>query len=96
MKQISKDVKSKGEVVDTVKVPVYENIKEAIDKKGEAFCLEAINKTVSDAITNAARAAKVRPVSAQARLARLAKSDPKLQAEIDALLKKHEAALAGK
>ena len=89
MKEVMKDVKSKGEVLDSVKVPVYETVEEAVKAKTPAFCLEAINKVVSDAITNAARAAKVRPSSPTAQLARIAKADPAAKAEIEKLLAKY-------
>jgi len=90
MKKITVEVKSKGEVVDTVTVPVYESVKEAADVIGADKALAAINKMVSDGITNAARAAKVRPTSPQAQLNALAKKDPKAKAEIDALLAKYQ------
>jgi len=89
MKKVSVQVKSKGEVVDTVTVPRYESIKEATDAIGADTALAYINKAVSDSITNAARAAKVRPTSPQAQLARMAKADPKVKAEIEALLAKY-------
>ena len=89
MKKIQRDVKSKGTVVDTVEVIVYENIPEAVKAVGEKDCLAAINKVVSDAVTNAARAAQVRPSTPQAQLARLAKTDPAVAKEIEAMLAKY-------
>ena len=86
MEKIQKEVKSKGEVVDTVEVPVYESVSEALKAKSEAFCLAAINKVVEAGIVNPARTAKVRPTSATAQLNRLAKDNPKVQARIDAIL----------
>ena len=90
MKKVTKEVKSKGVTVDTIEVPVNANIPEAVREYGEEKCLEAINKTVSDAACNAARAAKVRPTSPQAQLSRMAKADPKIQKEIEELLKKYQ------
>lgn len=90
MKKVRKEVRSKGEVVDTVQVTQFENIPEAVKELGEEKCLESINKTVSDAACNAARAAKVRPTSPQAQLARMAKADPKIQKDIEELLKKYQ------
>ena len=89
MKKITVEVKSKGEIVDTVDVQRYENTMEAVKAIGEEKCLDAINKVVSDGITNAARAAKVRPTSPQAQLARMAKDNPKAKAEIEELLAKY-------
>ncbi|MCK4814334.1 hypothetical protein KA005_01075 [bacterium] len=89
MKQLTVEVKSKGTVVDTVTVAKYENIKEATDAIGAETALAHINKCVSDGITNAARAAKVRPSTPQAQLNAMAKKDPKVKAEIEALLKKY-------
>lgn len=86
MKKIQKEVKSKGEVVDTVEVLVYESIPEALKAKTEAFCLAAINKAVEAGIVNPARTAKVRPTTASAQLTRLAKDNPKVKARIDAIL----------
>jgi hypothetical protein len=90
MKQLTVEVKSKGTVVDTVTVPKYESIKEAADAIGADTALAHVNKCVSDGITNAARASKVRPSTPQAQLARMAKTDPKVKAEIDALIKKYQ------
>lgn len=90
MKQLTVEVKSKGTVVDTVTVPKYESTKEAIGAINEATALAHINKCVSDGITNAARAAKVRPSTPQAQLNAMAKKDPKVKAEIEALLKKYQ------
>ena len=86
MKKVQKDVKSKGEVVDTVEVPVYENIPEAVKALTDVKCLAAINKVVEAGIVNPARTAKIRPTTASAQLTRLAKDNPKVKARIDAIL----------
>lgn len=87
MKTITRDVKSRGAVVDTVTLKIPENLKEAIaDAKGEQGVLDAYVKTITDGAMNAARAAKVRPASAQAILSKLAKEDPAVKAKIDKLL----------
>ena len=90
MKKLTVEVKSKGDVVDTVTVLKYETIKEATDAIGAETALAHINKCVSDGTTNAARAAKVRPSTPQAQLTRMAKADPKVKAEIDALIAKYQ------
>ncbi len=90
MKQITKEVKSKGEVVDTTKVPEYENINEALKAVTPEKVLEMINKVISDSLCNAARTAKVRPTSDSAKLTRMAKADPKVEKEIQELLRKYQ------
>ena len=90
MKKVTKEVKSKGEVVDTIQVVQYESVKEAESALTPVKILEMINKVVSDAATNAARTAKVRPTTASAQLARIAKDDPKAQREIEEMLKKYQ------
>jgi hypothetical protein len=88
MKTIEREVKSKGQVVDTIKIDVPENLKEAVKHAGdEQKVCDAYVKTITDNAMNQARAAKVRPASPQAVLARMAKEDPKVKAKIDALLK---------
>lgn len=90
MKKVTKEVKSHGEVVDTIQVVQYESVKEATDAIKPERVLEMVNKTVSDAACNAARTAKVRPTSASAQLARIAKDDPKAEKEIQDLLAKFQ------
>ena len=90
MKKIAKEVKSHGEVVDNIQVVQYESVKEATDALKPEKVLEMINKVVSDAACNAARTAKVRPTTASAQLARLAKDDPKAQKEIEEMLAKYQ------
>ncbi len=90
MKKVMTDVKSKGVVVDKVEVTVYEGISEAVKALGDAVCLKAINKMVSDGITNPARAAKVRPSTPEAQLKKLAKTNPAVKAKIEALLKEYQ------
>ena len=92
MKKVTKEVKSKGEVVDTIEVVQYGTVAEAEKALTSEKILEMINKVVSDSACNAARTAKVRPTSAGAQLARIAKSDPKMEKEIEALLKRYQKA----
>lgn len=89
MKQVEKEVKSKGKVLSTIRVPQYETIKEASDAQGAEKCLNMINKAVSDAATNAERTAKTRGTSPNAQLARMAKDNPNVQAEIEKLIAKY-------
>lgn len=90
MKQVEKEVKSKGKVLSTIKVPQYDTIKEASDAEGAEKCLNMINKAVSDARTNAERTLKTRGASPQAQLGRMAKDDPNLQKEIEKLIEKYK------
>ena len=91
MKRVKKEVKSKGAVVDTVTVTQYESVEEAIKGTSKDRVLAAINKVVADAVVNTARASIVRPTTPQSQLARLAKDDPKVQKEIEALIAKYQA-----
>lgn len=87
MKKVMKEVKSKGEVVDNVEVPICETLAEAIKHAGgEKALVEIYNEKISTGITNQARSSKVRPMSPAAQLVKLAKSDDKIKAKIAALL----------
>ena len=88
MKQTKVDVKSKGKVLGTVNVPVYETVEEAIKASSKEDVLAAYNKKVSDGITNTFRSEQVREVSPIAKLTKAAKSDPKILAEIEKILAK--------
>ena len=90
MKKVTREVKSKGELVDTIQVPQYDAVKEAVHVLTEEKVLGMINKVVSDSACNLARTAKVRPTSAMAQLGRIAKDDPKAKEEIDAILAKYQ------
>jgi hypothetical protein len=73
MKTETVDVKSKGEVVSTVEVPVFESMEEAINEKGEGECLNLINRQNKSDIVNAERALKTRGTSLQAQVTRALK-----------------------
>lgn len=88
MKKVKVDVKSKGTVLGTVEVPVYETLEEAIKASSKEDVLAAFNKKVSDGITNTFRSEQVREVSPIARLTKAAKTDPKVAAQIEAILAK--------
>lgn len=88
MKNLKIDVKSKGQVLGTVTVPVYETVEEAIKASSKEAVLAAFNKKTSDGITNTFRSEQVREVSPIARLTKAAKSDPKVAAQIEAILAK--------
>jgi len=89
MKKEKREVKSKGEVVDTIEVPIYETLEEAIKASDKDAVLSAFNRLTATDLTNQARAAKTRTVSPAAQIARAAKSNPAIQAELDKILAKH-------
>jgi len=87
MKKVKREVKSKGEVIDTVEIPVYESIPEAVKAFGdEAKVLDLINRQAATNAMNAARAAKTRPASKTAALKRLMESDPEVRKKVDKIL----------
>ena len=88
MKQTKVDVKSKGKVLGTVNVTVYETLEEAIKASSKEAVLAAYNKKISDGITNTFRSEQVRDLSPIAKLTKAAKSDPKVAAQIEAILAK--------
>lgn len=88
MKEKTVDVKSKGKVLGAVKVTVYETLEEAVKASSKDDVLAAFNKKVSDGLTNTFRSEQVREVSPIARLTKAAKSDPKVAAQIEAILAK--------
>ena len=88
MKENEVDVKSQGKVLGSVKIPVCETLEEAIKASSKEVILAAYNKKVSDGITNTFRSEQVREVSPIAKLTKAAKSDPKVAAQIEAILAK--------
>ena len=90
MHKEKREVKSKKQVLGTIDVDQYDTIKEASDELGAEKVLNIINKSVSDAAVNAERSAKTRGTSPQAQLARMAKTNPELQSEIEKLIAKFQ------
>lgn len=86
MKKVKTDVKSKGKVLGQVEVVVYETLEEAIKAASKEAILAAYNKVVSDKVTNTFRSEQTRESSPIAQLARAAKADPKVAAEIEKIL----------
>lgn len=86
MKKVKVDVKSRGNVLGSVDVIQYENLAEAVKASSEAAVLAAYNKVVSDKATNSFRSEHTRDASPMAKLAKAAKSDPKIAAAIEKLL----------
>jgi len=91
MNQIERDVKSKGKVLRRIKINVFSSLAEAVKASSEADVLGIINQDIADRACNQVRAALTRDISPTAQLTRLAKADPKVAAEIQALLKKYQA-----
>ena len=86
MKKTTVDVKSQGSIVGSVEIIQYESLAEAVKASSEADVLKAYNKIVSDKITNTYRSEQTRTSSPMAQLSRMAKSDPKIKAEIEKLI----------
>ena len=81
MQKVKKEVKSGGKVVDTIEIPVFENMKEMVAAYTEAKVLGLANRQLAADLTNEARAAKTRTTSPTAQLTRMAKTNPELQAQ---------------
>jgi hypothetical protein len=58
MKTVEKQVKSKGEVVSTIVVPVYDSLAEMVDAVGEAKVLKLANEQLITNLQNEERASK--------------------------------------
>jgi len=86
MKQVEKEVRHKGEVIGTIKVPVYESLEEAEKALGTEKALSHINRQEAQDKTNEYRAEKTRQVSPATKLKRLMERDPKIAAQINKLL----------
>jgi len=89
MKQIEKEVKSDKAVIGVVKIPVFENLKEAVTALKEEVVLALTNRQNASDIMNTYRAGKTATASPVAQLNRLAKSNPDLQKAIEALVAKY-------
>ena len=89
MKKVRKEVKSGGKVVDTIEIPQYESIKEFVAALSEDKVLALANRQYAADFTNEARAAKTRTTSPAAQLSKIAKTNPELEAQIAALIKKY-------
>jgi hypothetical protein len=92
MKEEMKPVKSNQKEIGKVKVPVFENLKEAVAALKEEKCVSLINRQNASDIANEFRAAHTRPTSDAVKLAKLAKTDPALEKQIKDLLNKYSAA----
>jgi hypothetical protein len=56
MREVMKDVTTKGKVVATIGVSVADSIEEAIESWGKDFCLRAANRIKQDDLMNTKRA----------------------------------------
>jgi hypothetical protein len=84
MKEIEKDVKSKGKVVGKVKAKQYDTIAEAIKDLTEKGALGKLNAQVLTDTMN-----KARKPSEDVMMKLLKKAPPEAQAAIKAILEKH-------
>ena len=89
MQKVKKEVKSGGKVVDTIEIPVYENLKEMVAAITEVKVLALANRQNAADFTNEARAAKTRTTSPAAQLTKMAKANPELEAQIAKLMEKY-------
>lgn len=94
MKEVQKEVKSKGDVLGNVAVQVFDSCKDAIKFFGgeESMALALINRQHMSDVTNEFRGAHTRTSSPMARLNRMAKTNPKLAGKIEALIAEYAAA----
>lgn len=94
MKEVNKEVKSKGDVLGNVKVQVFDSLKDAAKFFGgdEAVPLALINRQHMSDVTNEFRGAHTRTSTPMARLNRMAKTNPKLASKIEALIAEYAAA----
>lgn len=86
MRKEAVDVNSKGKLLGTIEVDVYESLDEAANAIGEDTALAYINRQVRANATNAYRTAQTRERSPVARLMAAAKADPSIKEKIDELL----------
>ena len=90
MREVEKEVKSKGDVIGRIKVPQFDNVGEAVKFfKEEPKVIAFINRQYMADMTNEFRAANTRTASPIARLSRLAKTNPDLAAKIDKLIERY-------
>ena len=92
------EIKSGGQVVDTIDIEVFEDIPEAVshftvtndegevETPGEDSILSLLNQQHKANVMNAARAAKTRSTSPINALRQKAKADPEVRTQLNAFL----------
>ena len=81
--KVTKDVKSKGEVVGQVEIEVFDNVDEAIDALGDEKCVALINKGHSIEKQDGVRREATGSTSTGIReLMKRVKENPELMAEL--------------
>ena len=88
MKQISRDVKSGGAVIGTIKVAQFDSLAEAGKTLGEEKACALLNRQHSSDTMNEYRASKTRTTSPINQLNKMAKTNPDLQKQLSALIAK--------
>jgi len=86
MKKEMKPVNHKGEKIAEVEIVTFETIAEAVKTLTEKVALSKVNRQHAQDTMNEKRGSLTREQSPMAKLNKLAKDNPKLQAEIDALI----------
>ncbi len=89
MNTIKKKVKTDGKVIGEIDVPQYESIAIAVKELGEETVRSKFNRQVASDFMNEYRAAQTRTTSPIGQLQKMAKTNPELQAKIDALVSKY-------
>jgi hypothetical protein len=92
------DVKSKGKLLGSVNVEVFEDVASAIeffdskyasdeDINGEAYVCDLVNQTHRNNVANSERNKLTRTTAPMTQLKRKAAADPAAKAKLDALMK---------
>ena len=88
MKKVSRDVKSGGAVLATIQVAVFDSLDEADKTLGGDKALALLNRQHASDTMNEFRASKTRTTNPINQLNKMAKTNPELQKQMSALIKK--------
>lgn len=88
MKSISRDVKSGGAVIGTIKVNQFDSLGEAGKTLGDDKALGLLNRQFSSDTMNEFRASKTRTTNPINQLNKMAKTNPELAKQMSALIQK--------
>jgi len=89
MKKVEKEVKSGGKVIGKINIDEFANTAEAVKALGDEKVTSLINRQHASDMMNEFRAAKTRTTSPTAQLSKLAKTNPELNKQIEALIAKY-------
>lgn len=88
MKQVNRDVKSGGAIIGTIKVSQFDSLDEAGKQLGGDKALALLNRQFASDTMNEFRASKTRTTNPISQLNKMAKTNPELQKQMSALIKK--------